>query len=341
MEQKPVLCVCASFNRTDAIADIIGVTAFPDQFRCYTDPTVELAAAKASGRKIVLVVLGPLGYHAIKFLCDDCGKQKEDRRVLWVHSCSAGLDWYRLDELKAEMDGVLLTNGKGGYNYMLGLHVLYSVLYFNRETARFQRSRREKKWDPFDTQEPRGLKVGIIGYGDIGRAAAKLIMPLEMDITGVKRSNVTEKVDEYGVHIVNGTAERDRVIRESDVVVNILPYTAETAGLFCADVFATMKRNAIYINIGRGGTQVEADLAHALKNNVIAGASLDVYEQEPLPLASPLWDIDDDKVLLTSHNACITDNSFRSTIALFSTYAESFLKDGTIDAYTPDISAGY
>ncbi|KAL7708085.1 D-isomer specific 2-hydroxyacid dehydrogenase-protein [Lotmaria passim] len=341
MATPPALCICASFNRSQLVSEIIGKRLFPNHFLSSKDVTVDFAEVKASGRPIVLVVLGPRGYDAIKFLADDYDKPQDKRRVKWVHSCSAGLDWYRFDELEKEMEGIPVTNGKGGYNFLLAQHVLYSILYFARQTVRQQRNRVAKKWDPFDLEETRGMKVGILGYGEIGRETAKMLQPMCMDVTGVKRNKSAEKVDKYGAKLVSGDEERDRVIRESDVLVNILPLTPETKGMFDLERFKTMKPSAIYINIGRGATQVDNDVAEALSRGIIAAASLDVFQQEPLPSTSPLWEIDDDKIFLTSHNACITERSFRDTIGLFSKYAKEYLETGKLNAYLPDIKVGY
>jgi phosphoglycerate dehydrogenase-like enzyme len=337
----PALCICSSFNRAPFISEIIGKDLFPDHFLCSADIEADFAEVKTSGRPVVLVVLGPMGHNAIKYLADDYDKPQSERRVKWVHSCSAGLDWYRFGELEKEIEGIPVTNGKGGYNFLLAQHVVYSILYFTRQTARQQRNRAAKKWDPFDLEETRGLKVGILGYGAIGRETAKMLQPMYLDVTGVKRTASKEAVDEFGAKLVSGDAERDRVIRESDILVNILPSTPETVGMFNLAKFKTMKPSAIYINIGRGATQVDNELAQAISSGVIAGASLDVFQQEPLPPTSPLWSIDDDKMLLTSHNACITDRSFRDTIGLFSKYAEEYLDTGKLNAYLPDIKAGY
>ncbi|KPA82210.1 putative D-isomer specific 2-hydroxyacid dehydrogenase-protein [Leptomonas pyrrhocoris] len=341
MKNVPALCICASFNRTQIISDIIGTDIFPDHFLCSKDAATEFAEVKASGRPVVLVVLGPLGYSGIKLLTDDYDKPQSERRVKWIHSCSAGLDWYRFGELQKEIQGIPITTGKGGYNALLAQHVVYSILYFARQTAHQQRNRAAKKWDPFELEETRGLQVGILGYGEIGRETAKMLQPMYMDVTGVKRNQSAETEDEYGAKLVSGDEERDRVIRESDIVVNILPATPETEGMFDLERFKTMKRSAIYINIGRGATQVDNELAEAISTGVIAGASLDVFQQEPLPLASPLWDIDDDKILLTSHNACLTEKSFRDTIGLFTKYAKEYMTTGKLNAYLADAKLGY
>lgn len=345
MASPPLLCISASFGRAKLISQIVasGTDAFPEVHLASTNAAEELAVAKASGKPIVLIILGPMGHDGVEFLCDDCDQPAEQRRVKWIHSVSAGIDWYRLESLQDNIKGIPFTTGKGGYSYFLALHVLYSVLYFNRETARLQDNRAQKQWEPFDMMEPRGNKVGIIGYGDIGQATAKMLQPLQMHVTGVRRTEGTAngEVDAYGVTVVAGDAERARVISESDYVVNILPGTPATNGLFNKTVFASMKRNAVYINVGRGSTQNEADLAEALETGVIHGASLDVFQVEPLPPDSPLWGLGNDKILITSHNACITSGSFRETVSLFVTYSKSFLETGSVSGYQPNLSLGY
>ncbi|RNE97793.1 D-isomer specific 2-hydroxyacid dehydrogenase-protein, partial [Trypanosoma conorhini] len=250
---------------------------------------------KESKDHIILYVDGPAGYDGIKDLCDDYHLPKEQRRVLWIYSLTAGVDVYRPHELVKELKDIPFTNGRGCYSSILAEHVMYSMLYFYRQTWRSLASRAAHKWDPFNMVELRGRKVGIIGYGDIGQAAARLATVFGMEVTGVRRSAPSEKVDKYGALVVSGDAERDRVIRESDFLVNTLPGTEETKQFFNKERFAMMKPSAIYINIGRGITTKGEDLALALRDGVIRGAAVDVFEQEPLSSASSLWDISDDK----------------------------------------------
>ncbi|KAH9577281.1 D-isomer specific 2-hydroxyacid dehydrogenase [Trypanosoma melophagium] len=278
------------------------------------DPVKDLKDAKLSNEPIILIIAGAIGHDAIEYLCDDYNLPKEQRRVRWIHSLSSGLDAYRLDELTKELKDIPFTNARGCYSPILAEHVIYSMLYFNRQTWRLLASRAEHKWDPFNMIELRGQKMGIIGYGDIGHATAKLAVTMGMEVTGVKRSAPTANVDEYGVHVVHGDAARDRVLRESDFVVNILPGTEETREFFNKERFALMKPSAIYINIGRGLTQNEEHLACALRDGVIAGAAVDVFTKEPFPPESPLWNIGDDKLLMTNHSALLSDR-FEDKIA--------------------------
>ncbi|EPY35258.1 D-isomer specific 2-hydroxyacid dehydrogenase-protein [Strigomonas culicis] len=237
---------------------------------------------------------------------------------------------------------MLFTNGKGAYSYTLGMHTVFSILYFNRQTAKMQQLRRERQFECFFLEEIRGSKVGILGYGDIGREAARMLQPLGLEVTGLRRSLDTPGRDEYDVLQVCGDAAMERIIAESDYLVNLLPKTPQTEGLFNVATFAKMKRTAVYINLGRGDTQKDSDLAAALRDGVIAGASLDVVEVEPLPPSSPLFDIDDDKLLLTPHNACMTTESFKGAIKRFVKLAKQFLETGALEGvYKPHLEEGY
>ncbi|ORC93560.1 D-isomer specific 2-hydroxyacid dehydrogenase-protein [Trypanosoma theileri] len=305
------------------------------------DPIKDFKLVKASNEPIVLVVAGAIGHTAIEYLTDDYDLPKEQRRVRWIHSLSSGIDAYRLHELTKELRDIPFTNARGCYSPILAEHVIYSMLYFNRKTWRLLASRAEHKWDPFNMIELRGQKMGILGYGDIGQATAKLAVAMGMEVTGVKRSAPTANVDELGVHVVHGDAERDRVIRESDFVVSILPGTEETKEFFNKERFAMMKPSAIFINIGRGITQNEVDLAMALRNGVIAGAAVDVFAVEPLPADSPIWEIGDDKLLLSAHSADRTVDLVPSSVRRFIGLVEKYVKTGKLDTYLVELGRGY
>ncbi|PWV05503.1 hypothetical protein C3747_130g66 [Trypanosoma cruzi] len=296
---------------------------------------------KDSKDSIILYVEGPVGHDAIKYLCDDYHLPKEQRRVLWIYSLTAGVDVYRLGELVKELQDTPFANARGCYSSVLAEHVMYSMLYFYRQTWRSLASRAEHKWDPFLMVELRGRKVGIIGYGDIGQASAKLLSAFGMEVTGLRRSAPTKEVDEYGVRLVHGDAERERVLRESDFVVNILPGTEETKRFFNKELFSMMKPSAVYISIGRGITQNEDDLACALRDGVIRGASVDVFEREPLPAESPLWDISDDKLLLTAHSADRTANLVPDSVRRFIGLVNEYAKTKRLDTYLVDPVRGY
>ncbi|EPY19572.1 d-isomer specific 2-hydroxyacid dehydrogenase-like protein [Strigomonas culicis] len=188
--------------------------------------------------------------------------------------------------------------------------------------------------------EVHGQKVAIMGYGDIGQQCGKLAAGLGMQVTGIRRRAPETPIDEYGVH-VKTEAETDAVVAEADFVVGVLPGTSTTRHYFNKDFFRKMKPSAVFINIGRGMTQHEEDVCEALKNGTIRGAALDVFETEPLPETSPLWEVPDDKLLLSAHCADWTDGLIEHSLKNFTGIFESYSTKGTSDAYAVCVDKGY
>ena len=139
--------------------------------------------------------------------------------------------------------------------------------------------------------------MGVLGRGEIGRGVARRAAALGMRVIGTRRSGAAiEGVDE-----VFAASQTERVLRESDVVVVVLPLTEETRGLLDAEAIASMKRHALLVNIARGGIVDEEAVCRALHERHLAGAAFDVFDREPLPESSPLWDAPN--VLITPHVA--------------------------------------
>ncbi|MDR0326074.1 MAG: D-2-hydroxyacid dehydrogenase [Oscillospiraceae bacterium] len=147
-----------------------------------------------------------------------------------------------------------------------------------------------------DMRELSGSAVLICGMGDIGCKAAEKFRAMSCKISGVRKlfHDIPPGFDGvYGLH------QLEEAVRGADIVVSCLPSTRETNGVFNAAVFTNMRPSALFINVGRGSAAVEADLIAALEKGVIAGAALDVFEEEPLPSNSPLRFMDN--VLVTPH----------------------------------------
>jgi phosphoglycerate dehydrogenase-like enzyme len=159
----------------------------------------------------------------------------------------------------------------------------------------------------------RGKTVGIIGYGSIGRELARIAQALGMEVLALKRDPKVLRDTGWsppgGLGDPEGRIprrifapeEREGLLRESDFVVLLLPLTAATRHFIGARELAAMKPNAFLVNVGRGALVDEPALIQALQNKRIAGAGLDVFEREPLPTESPLWDLEE--VIMTPHMA--------------------------------------
>jgi phosphoglycerate dehydrogenase-like enzyme len=131
-----------------------------------------------------------------------------------------------------------------------------------------------------------GGRAVIVGAGSIGRATARLLGTLGVEVALVGRTTR----DEDGLRI-HGVGDLTGLLQHTDWLVVLVPLTPETRGLIDAQVLAALPRGARFVNIGRGPTVVQADLVAALRSGALAGAALDVFEQEPLPADSPLWDM--------------------------------------------------
>jgi phosphoglycerate dehydrogenase-like enzyme len=219
------------------------------------------------------------------------------RKVRWVHSRAAGLDNLLFPELVESQ--ILLTNGRGVFSASLGEFVLAAILYFAKDFRRMVRNQTAAVWEPFDVQEISGQTVGILGYGDIGRAVANRVRPMNMRVLATKR-HIPESTDPL-VERFYRPEDRRKMIALCDYIVATAPLTEETRHMISDAEFAAMKPTAVVINVGRGLVIDEAALLRALTAKRIKGAGLDVFEHEPLPAGHLLFKLEN--VLLSPHCA--------------------------------------
>jgi phosphoglycerate dehydrogenase-like enzyme len=219
--------------------------------------------------------------------------------IQWVHVRSAGIDFVMSDELSETK--VPVTNAKGQFSSSLAEYTMMACSYFAKNIPRLMRQKSDKTWEKFDVEELRGKTLGIVGYGDIGRACAKLAHNFGMKIVALRRNPKLSERDPL-CQVVYGTDKKslNRLMSESDYIVCSAPSTIETRGMVNADAFQHVKENAVFINLGRGPVVDEDALIEALQNGKLKGAALDVFSEEPLPTSNPLWDLDN--VLLSPHN---------------------------------------
>ena len=185
-------------------------------------------------------------------------------------------------------------------------HVALHVLLHQRKMRLYEAQRRERLWRDLGEAPAEAVRVGVLGMGTLGRAAAAVLRQLGFKVAGLSRSPKTIA----GIESFAREAAMDAFLGRSDILVCLLPLTAETRGILRYDLFRRLARDGalggpVLINAGRGGLQVEADILRALDDGTLVAASLDVFEQEPLPKASPFWD--HPKVYVTPHNAASSD----------------------------------
>jgi phosphoglycerate dehydrogenase-like enzyme len=216
----------------------------------------------------------------------------------WLHSRAAGLEGVLVPELVASPATV--TNGRGAFSRSLAEFVVASLLFFTKDLRRLLTSQEAGSWDPFDMEMLQGRTLGIVGYGDIGRATAALVRPLGMKVLALRRRPERSREDPLVDEVLPVERLHDVMGRSDDVLV-AAPLTDETRGLVDATALATLEPTAVLVNVGRGPVVDEAALVAALEQGRIRGAALDVFETEPLPPGHPFWRLPN--VLLSPHCA--------------------------------------
>ncbi|WP_282935913.1 D-2-hydroxyacid dehydrogenase [Paenibacillus sp. RC67] len=240
-------------------------------------------------------------------------------KLRWVQNWGAGVDKLPLQELASR--GIVLTNASGVHAYPISETILSMMLAFTRKLHLSIRNQLQSQWKGAGMLgEIHGKTIGIVGVGAIGEETARLAKAFGMKVLGIRRSGspnefVDQMYDNYSLELV---------LRESDFVVVTLPLTDETRHTFGKAQFEQMKPNAMFINIGRGGTTDTDALVEALQTGIIAGAGLDVFEQEPLPESSPLWGLDN--VIMTPHNSGSTDQYNDRAFEIFMQNLEQYIR---------------
>ncbi len=182
-------------------------------------------------------------------------------------------------------------------------YVVHRVLHYHREFDLYARLQQERRWQTRRSPDPAGRRVGILGLGHIGRACAAALLGFGFPIAGWSR---TPK-DVPGVESFHGGEGLMPFLGRTDILVCLLPLTAETAGIIDARALAALPEGAFLINAARGGHLVDEDLLAALDRRHLAGATLDVFHDEPLPEDHPFWR--HPMVAVTPHMASITDTA--------------------------------
>ncbi|KAL7486698.1 hypothetical protein ACHAW6_012296 [Cyclotella cf. meneghiniana] len=202
---------------------------------------------------------------------------------------------------------------KGMFSSTLAEYCMMACSYFAKDLPRLMKQKNNIQWQQYPVLELRGSTLGVVGYGDIGRASAKLAKAYGMRVLGLKR-NASSFSDPYCDHLY-GIDGLHSLMAESDYILISTPLTEQTRGMISADVLSHCKQSAVIINVGRGPIIDENALIEVLKEGKIKGAGLDVMTIEPLPESSPLWTLDN--VLLSPHNMDMTLTFMRESTEFF------------------------
>ena len=235
------------------------------------------------------------------------------RKLRWFQAASAGVDRLEAGGLLGRK--VVVTNSSGIHGTPIGEYVLGIMLAFAKGLHRSFRSQAGRQWVRYLPSELRGKTVGVVGMGHIGAEVARLAKAFGCRVLAVRRSAASRSKSDPLADELLPAADLPYLLSESDFVVLAVPLTPETRHLIDEQALGAMKDTAYLINISRGAVVDEAALTRALREGRIAGAGLDVFEREPLPPESDLWDMEN--VIVTPHISGGTELYFQRAVELF------------------------
>ncbi len=218
----------------------------------------------------------------------------------FIQSLWAGIDGLLSDETLPRHVPIARLVDQGLADAMAEA-VAAHVLALHRQLPAYRRQQAAREWRVHEQPLARERRVGILGLGEMGRRSAEYLRALHFDVAGWSR----RPADLPGVATFHGGAGFEAMLSGSQILVNLLPLTAQTRGILNAATFALLPRGACLINFGRGGHQVPADILAALDSGQLDHAVLDVFAVEPLPPDDPLWG--HPQVTVTPHVAAATD----------------------------------
>jgi glyoxylate/hydroxypyruvate reductase A len=209
-------------------------------------------------------------------------------------------------------------------------YILLAVLRQHRNLDAYQDQQNRGVWKKIGISNLNLPRLGILGLGELGARAARALAELGYPVSGWSRTAKTIA----GVTTYSGPDGLKSVLETSDILVSVLPYTSETEGILNADLFARLPKGAHVINVGRGEHLVEADLIAALDSGHLAGATLDVFRQEPLPTEHPLWR--HPRVIVTPHDGgdTIPRTAVRGVVANIARIRNGQAPVGLVDRQT-------
>ncbi|MBI2859745.1 MAG: D-2-hydroxyacid dehydrogenase [Chloroflexi bacterium] len=234
-------------------------------------------------------------------------------RLRWIHFGGAGMDKYISTGILQSR--VIVTNSRGVAAVPIAEHILAFMFMLARNAPLLVANKQNKIWEKFHVIELRDKVVGLVGLGAIGGELARLAAAIGMKVIGTRRSATRRESNVARVEEVFPPSELRHMLSESDFVVIAAPLTPETRGLIGEAEMQAMKPSAYLINVARGPIVDQRALIRALKTGQLAGAGLDVFETEPLPQDSELWDLPN--VVLSPHMAQNTDRRSHRIVDMF------------------------
>ncbi len=268
-------------------------------------------------------------------------------RVEWIHSASVGVE--RVLTPLTLQRGIVVTNGRGVFSRPIAEYVLMMVLATARRLPALLELQRERTWQPLQGEELRDLTIGIVGFGSIGRAVASYAAAVGARVIAVRRHPERGAEAEAGVEedplpvppradLVLPPSGLPELLAQSDYVVLALPLTGGTEALIDEAALAAMKPGAWLVNVARGRLIDEAALQRALRQGRLGGAVLDAFREEPLPAASPLYDLPN--VIVTPHTSWSSARVRARSVEVFAANLARFVRGEPLHNVV-DLRSGY
>lgn len=224
-----------------------------------------------------------------------------------IFSLGAGVD-HVLSDPRLPEDAVVARVVDPNLTQRMSEYVVMHCLMHLRQQRRYEAQQRAKLWDDDRHQPPaESIRVGVMGLGVLGQDASRKLSMMGFDVAGWSRT----PREVHGIETFSGEAGLTAFLARTDILVVLLPLTAETRGIVSGRLLAGLAQDGklaegpVLINAGRGGLQVEADIIACLGDGTLGAATLDVFETEPLPQDSPLWT--HPRVMVTPHNAGMSE----------------------------------
>lgn len=250
----------------------------------------------------------------------------------WIHFLSAGVE--KIWAMDFDKSRPLMTKSSGVHGAPMSEYVIGAMLYFTKQFGQFHCQARRREWQRSWLDELTGKQLTVLGLGHIGQSLAKRAKAFDMVVTGtLKHQREVPQVDR-----VVPLEEIETELVRTDFLVCCLPLTDETRGLVDTQLLAMLKPKAVLIDISRGGVVKGESVLNSLDSGVLKGAALDVFEQQPLPPESPLWQRED--VLITPHVSGTTPHYLERALDVFVANARA-LQAGQEPKTSVNIELGY
>lgn len=256
-------------------------------------------------------------------------------RLRWVQGTSAGIGGF-LDRTGLVRSDLVFTTAAGVHGTPLAEFALLGLLHFAKGMPTLARWQRQQHWERHTSGVLAGTTTVVVGLGGIGREVSRLLAAAGLKVHGCGRPAHSYHVP--GVSSYTDTTRLHEVLPEARALILACPLTDQTAGLIGASELAALPAGAVVVNLSRGAIIDEPALVSALTNGHLAGACLDVFATEPLPLSSPLWAMDN--VIVSPHSAATVAAENRLLVDLFTDNLRRWLADEPLrNVY--DRAAGY